>query len=82
MVLNFFGLLTIWRQYGGVEEVKHRLRSVARQILRGQHYVLEFRPSGYSALNSACYYLWTEGSFGGRAWLENSKYCEWFFLCY
>jgi hypothetical protein len=82
MVLNFFGLLTIWRQHGGAEEVKHRLRSVARQILQRQHYVLEFRPSEYSALNFACYYLWTEGSFGGWAWLENSKHCERFSLCY
>jgi hypothetical protein len=81
MVVNYSGLLTIGQQYGA-EEVKHRLRSVVRQILRRQRYVLEFRPSGCSALNCACYYLWTEGSFGGRAWLENSKYCEWLSLCY
>lgn len=81
MVVDYFGLLTIGRQYG-VEEIKHRSRSVARQILRRQHYVLELRPSGYSALDCACYFLWTEGSFGGRAWLENSKYRECFSSCY
>lgn len=82
MVLTFFGLLTIWREDGGVEEFKRRLRSVARQILQHQYYALEFSPSSYSALNCACYYLWIEGSFGGRAWLENSKYYARLSLCY